>query len=111
MRRVRTRIAVTGFTETEAGAGIPHLLEEFGQRPWLLAYDAKWVADGLKLVVAVESEGDSLEVQGGTTGTNLDEVWDCVIACLKFSSESINFEVEESRFVGVESDTSPSKQL
>jgi hypothetical protein len=104
---VRTRIAVTGFTEAEARAGIPHLLEEFGHRPWLLAYDAQWVAEGSKLVVSVESEGDRLEVQGGTTGANEDEVWDCVIACLTFSSEAIHFEIEDSRFVGVQNEHSP----
>jgi hypothetical protein len=101
MSRVRTRVVVTGFNEAEAKAGIPHLLAEFRQRPWLLAYDAEWVGNESKLVVSVESEGDSLQIQGGTAGGHLDEVWDCVIACLNFSSERIQFEVEESRFVGV----------
>jgi hypothetical protein len=96
MKRVRTRIAVTGFTEAEVNVGIPHLLEEFGHRPWLFAYDAKWVAERARLVVTVESEGNTLEVQGGTTGAILDEVWDCVIACLTFSSDGIHFEIEES---------------
>jgi hypothetical protein len=99
MSRVRTRIAVTAFTEAEASEGLPHLLKELGQRPWLLAYDAKWVTDGAKLDVWVESQGNSLQVHGGTTGAHLDEVWDCVIACLNFSSERIYFEIEESRFV------------
>jgi hypothetical protein len=102
MGRVRTRIAVTGFTEAEATSGIPRLLEEFGQRPRLLAFAAKWVAEGSKLVVSVETEGDRLEVQGGTTGANVDEVWDCVIACLTFSSEGIDFEIEDSRLVQTE---------
>lgn len=99
MGRVRTRIAVTGLAEAEAVAGIPDLLDEFGHRPWLSAYDARWVADGSRLVVTVESDGDGLAVQGGTTGGHLDEVWDCVIACIRFPSEGVRFRIEESSLV------------
>jgi len=96
-----------GFTEAEARKGIPYLLEEFGQRPWLLICDAKWVAQGSKLVISVESEADSLAVlDGAVRAAHLDEVWDCVIACVEFSSE-IRFEVEESQVVGVANNSGP----
>ena len=108
MTRVRTRIAVTGFTEHEAREGVPHLLEEFGQRPWLLACDARWEAAGSKVTVTVESEGGSLALQGGTAGAHLDEVRDCVIACLNFTSEGIHFEVEEATLVGAGDASGPS---
>ncbi len=99
MKRVRAQIAVTGFCEAEVGEGIQHLLQEFKQRPWLLSYDARWLAVDLKLVITIETQGDSLEVQGGATGAILDEVSDCVIASMQFSSEGISFRVEKACFV------------
>ena len=107
LTRIRTRIAVTGFTEAEARKGIPYLLEEFGQRPWFLNCDAKWVAQGSKLVISVESEADSLAVLGEVTGAHLDEVWDCVIACVEFSSDGIRFEVEDSQVVDLDNNAGP----
>jgi hypothetical protein len=104
MRRVRTRIAVTGFTKAEAAVGIPCILEEFRHGPWYLAFNAEWFEGESKLIVSVDSWGNSLEVQGGITGAILDEVRDCVIACVDFSSEGISFEIEDSRFVDAEDD-------
>jgi hypothetical protein len=94
MPRVRTRITVAGFTEAEAREGIPHLLHEFQQRPWLVAYEAKWDATSSKLVISVETEGDHPK----SREAHSDEVWDCVIACVKWQS-ALDFEIEDSRVV------------
>jgi hypothetical protein len=59
------------------------------------------------LVISVESEEDSLAVLGGAVRAgHLDEVWDCVIACVEFSSE-IRFEVEESQVVDLDNYAGP----
>jgi hypothetical protein len=51
MSHVRTRVSVTGFNEAEVRAGLPHLIEELGQRPWLLKTDAFWDGERSRLVV------------------------------------------------------------
>ena len=96
MATVRTRISVAGYSEGEVRGGLPHLLDEFRQRPWLLKADAFWDADQSRLVVVVEAAGDDPRIHGGHGGANFDEVWDCVFACIRFSSEAVRFDVEES---------------
>ena len=98
VKRVRTQISVAGLTRQEVEAGLQDLLDEFRQRPWLLDARACWDDHRKRLVMLIEREGDSLAVQGGDTGATLDEVWDCVIACLEFESE-IHFDVDSSVFV------------
>jgi hypothetical protein len=99
MSRIRTRVSITGFNEAEVGAGLPHLIEEFGQRPWLLKTDAFWDGGRSRLVVTVQREGDDARIEGGDGGANLDEIWDCVIACVNFTSKGIHFDVEASEVV------------
>jgi len=77
---------------------LPDLLAEFGERPWLLKPSASWDADCGRLVVTIEREGDDPHRCGEAT---FDEVWDCVIACIDFSSEGIHFDIEESTVVSV----------
>jgi hypothetical protein len=99
MPHVYTRFAIFGFKQAEAVAGIPHLVEEFRQRPWLSKTSAWWDSQRGCLVVAVEREGSNPAINGGEGGANLDEVSDCVIACIQFSSDGIRFSVEESSVV------------
>jgi len=99
VRRLRTQISVSGFTQQEVERGLGDLLEEFAQRPWLLAPSARWDDHRKRLIVSVEREGESLAIEGGDTGATLDEVWDCVIACLEFESAGIHFDVDSSMFV------------
>ena len=99
MTHVRTRVSVAGFTESEVREGLPHLLNEFRQRPWLVRADAYWDRERSRLVVTVEAAGDDAQVPGGDGGANLDEVWDCVIACFNSTSEGIRFDVEASEVV------------
>jgi hypothetical protein len=96
MPRVRTRISVSGFTEAEVRDGIPDLLAEFRERPWMLRPSASWDGHRGRLVVTVEGEGDDPNFWAKA---NLDQVWDCVIACINFSSEGIHFDVEDSAVV------------
>jgi hypothetical protein len=96
MPRVRLRISVSGFTEAEARAGIPDLLAEFRERPWLLRTSARWDDHRGRLVVTVEREGDDRDFWAEA---NFDEVRDCVIACVNFSSEGIHFDLEDSAVV------------
>ena len=99
MDHVRTRVSVTGFNEAEVREGLPHLIEEFSQRPWLLKTEAFWDGERSRLVVTVEAKGSDARVDGGVGGANLDEVWDCVIACFNFTSDGIHFDVESSEVV------------
>ena len=98
MKRIQTSISVSGLSQREAEEGIPDLLEEFSERPWLLSTAAKWDAERERLVLTIEREGESLAVQGGDTGATLDEAWDCVIACIATEAD-IEFHVDSSEFV------------
>jgi hypothetical protein len=99
VKRLRTQISVTGFTQQEVEGGLQDLLDEFVERPWLLAASAHWDGDRQRLVVSIDREGDSLAIQGGDSGATFDEVWDCVIACFNFSSDGIHFDVDSNVFV------------
>jgi hypothetical protein len=99
MSHVRTRVSVTGFNEGEVRAGLPHLIDEFGHRPWLLKTDAFWDGERSRLVVTVQVEGNNARLQGGFGGASLDEISDCVIACFNFTSVGIHFDVETSEVV------------
>jgi hypothetical protein len=91
MRIVTSTISVSGFTDAEAAEGIPHLIEEFQHRPWMLNPAAHWDAERSRLVITVGYAGDDREA---AVAAATDEVWDCVIACLNFSSEGIHFDVD-----------------
>jgi len=99
LKRVRTQVSVSGFTRPQVEDGLQSLRDEFAERPWLLAADARWDEERQRLVVTIEREGNSLEVHGGATGATLDEVWDCVIACFCDTEGSISFAVDASDFV------------
>jgi hypothetical protein len=91
--RMRTTIAVSGFTETEVTEGLPHLLAEFRERPWLLKTDATWDSKTNRLFIIIECEGKNPVLDAEAT---FDEVWDCVIATMDFVSEQISFDILES---------------
>jgi hypothetical protein len=99
VKRIRTQFSVAGFTEVEVQGGLANLREEFGQRPWFLSAEAVWDNSRRLLVIVVEREGQSPEVDGPDVRAALDEVWDCVIACLNFESDGIHFDVESSCIV------------
>ncbi len=93
MPLVRTRISVSGFTEAEVRAGLADLLDEFGERPWIIRPVATWDAERGRLVVTTHYEGEDAEACSRAAS---DEVWDCVIACIHFSSEGIHLDIEDS---------------
>ena len=83
-------IQVTGFTQTEAQAGLPDLLAEFGERPWLLNPLATWDEASQSILIQIERAQEDGDRNGEGT---LDEVWDCVIATIDFSSPKITFRI------------------
>lgn len=92
MPLVRIRITVAGFTEAEVRAGIADLLDEFRERSWIIQPAATWDSERDRLVVTTHYEGDDAE---SSTQRASDEVWDCVIACIHFSSDGIQFGVDD----------------
>jgi hypothetical protein len=92
MANVRVTMSVSGFTDVEASEGLPDLLDEFRQRPWILRPTAAWDANRKLILVAVEYESDDAE---GCRLAAHDEVRDCVIACFKFQDQ-IAFKIEDS---------------
>jgi hypothetical protein len=93
---VRTRISVAGFTEAEVRGGLADLLDELSARSWIIHPTASWDADSERLVVTTHYEGTDA---GALSRAASDEVWDCVIACMSFSSEGIQFDIDESSIV------------
>ena len=96
MPLVPTRSFVFGFTESEVRSGLPDLLAEFQERPWIIRPSASWDAERGRLVITRHYDGEDVDYMGRAAS---DEVWDWVIACVDFSSEGIQFELEESALV------------
>lgn len=92
MPLVRARISVSGFSEAEIRSGIPDLLDELEHRPWIVSPSASWDSGRQRLVVTVHYEGDDIQFLGRAA---TDEVWDCVIACINFASEGIEFQQDD----------------
>ena len=84
----RITIEVTGFSQNEAITGIPVLLAELRERPWLEHPKALWdeTAECIRLQIDRDQEDGDQNGQG-----TLDEVWDCVIATITFSSARVAF--------------------
>lgn len=97
--RVRTQVSISGFTEREARDGLDDLRAELAQRPWLLDPSVAWDNGRQCLVVAVTNESASKKFFSRTTAAAEDEIWDCVIACLDFSTDGITFTVDSSSVV------------
>jgi hypothetical protein len=94
---VHVNVSVRGFTEAEARNGLPDLLAEFQQRQWLLYPSAAWDATRSCLAIGIDYEGHDTKLCEKAV---LDEVRDCVVACLQSASD-IHFEVDDSRFTSV----------
>ncbi|MGB8355022.1 MAG: hypothetical protein WCD79_14090 [Chthoniobacteraceae bacterium] len=97
MAFIRVTIAVRGFTEAEARNGLPDLLDEFQQRPWLFRPGTVWDATRNCISITIDYEGRDIKLCGQAV---LDEVWDCVIACMQSTSD-IHFELEGSSFAPI----------
>ena len=107
MAFVRTRISVSGFTAAEVQGGLADLLDEFRDRPWIVQPTASWDAPRRRLVVTTHYKGDDPDRLGRAAS---DEVWDCVLACINFSSKGVRFQVEESIVVPkAEPDVTPDR--
>jgi hypothetical protein len=90
MNDVPVRIRVRGLSEAEASAGLSHLREEFQHRPWLRLPRADWDSARRELAIIVNYPGEDSK---RCAEAALDEIRDCVVACLQFSSD-IQFELE-----------------
>jgi hypothetical protein len=97
MAFVHVDISIRGFTEAEARNGLPDLVDEFRHRHWLFRPTAVWDAARSCLAVGIDYEGLDTKLCGQAV---LDEVRDCVIACLQSASD-IHFEIEDSTFTPV----------
>jgi hypothetical protein len=86
MARIRTKIGATGVNEAEITEGMPHFRQYLGERPWLIEPKAEWDPQEARLLITIETEGDDPELESEGV---FDEVWDCVIAAFRFSSERI----------------------
>jgi len=95
MAFIHVTIAVRGFIEAEARNGLPDLLDEFQHRPWLFRPSAVWDTARNCIAIAIDYEGHDTKLCGQAV---LDEVWDCIIACLQSTSD-ICFELEDASFV------------
>ena len=85
---LEVKIGVSGFTNPEVEAGLPHLLDEFSHRPWILSPQAYWDGPTKRLVISVGYDIDEAFIEG----VAMDEIWDCVIATINFQEE-IHFEI------------------
>jgi hypothetical protein len=94
---IRVTIAVLGLTEAEVSAGLPDLLDEFRHRHWLANPSASWDVVRRGLIVTIDYEGRDTKLCGRAV---LDEVRDCVVACLQFSSD-IHFAILDSSYAPV----------
>ena len=84
----KIKVSVTGFTKAQVEEGLPELLNEFKQRPWMFETQAYWEDSTKKLITIVGYDLDiSLEERA------FDEVWDCVIATMQFD-EKISFDIQ-----------------
>jgi hypothetical protein len=52
------KVSISGFTKTQVEDGLPSLLYEFGQRPWLFSTQALWEDSINKLVILVGYESE-----------------------------------------------------
>ncbi len=94
MVRIRTRIAVTGFTDAEVAEGMLYFRQYLRERPWLIEPKAEWNPQETRLLVTIETEGDDPKLESEGV---FDEVWDCMIAAFCFSSERITFNILEAQ--------------
>jgi len=94
MARIRTRISVTGFNDAEISEGMLYFRQYLRERPWLIDPKAEWNPQESRLLVTVETEGDDPKLESEGV---FDEVWDCIIAAFRFSSERINFYILEAQ--------------
>jgi hypothetical protein len=95
MAFVHIDISVRGFTEAEARNGLPDLVDEFQQRHWLFHPTAVWDVTRSCLAIGIGYEGHDMKLCERAV---LDEVQDCVVACLQTASD-IHFEIDDSRFI------------
>jgi hypothetical protein len=97
MVHIRVIIVVRGPTKAEVTAGLPGLLDEFKQQDLLTRASASWDASRGGLAITIECESQDATLSGDTI---LDEVRDCVVACLE-SSTDICYDIVESSFTSV----------
>lgn len=93
MAITRVTMTVHGFTEAEAQAGLADLLDEFRRRTWIVSPSASWDSVRKCLVICVGYDCDNID---GCRLAAKHEVWDCVVACLQFSSEEVSFAIEDA---------------
>jgi hypothetical protein len=97
MAYIRITILLLGLKKADVDAGLNDLMDEFRHRPWLINPNALWDIEQNGLVVKMDYEGHDVRL---CSQAALDEVRNCVIACLQFSSD-LKFEILDSRHTSV----------
>jgi hypothetical protein len=96
MARVCTKISVAGFNDSEIAEGLQDFIAEFQERQWLANPRVEWDSERRLLLVTIVTEGDDPKFESEAV---LDEIWDCVIAYFKFSSERISLDILEAELI------------
>ena len=96
MAHVRTRISAAGFNEAEIAKGLQDFIAEFQERQWLINPRVEWDSERKLLLITIVTEGDDPKFESEAV---FDEIWDCVIAYFKFSSERISFDILEAELI------------
>ena len=91
MKLVRIKMSISGLTEPEARGGLDDLVAEFELRPWIIKPAVAWAPESHRLIVIAHYAGESLEACRRAAS---DEIWDCVVACIAFSSDDVRFDIE-----------------
>ena len=94
MARIRTRVAVTGLDSADIAEGMPYFRQYLRERPWVNEPRAVWNPRKTRLLITAETEGHDPKLESEGV---LDDVWDCVIAAFRFSSERIAFDTLEAQ--------------
>jgi hypothetical protein len=98
MANVCVTMTVSGITEAEAHNGLPDLRDEFQHRSWIIMPTAKWDV-GRKLIAITVGYGSG-DIDACKQAAQ-SEIWDCVIACIQFSSDKISFEIEDACYAPI----------
>lgn len=93
MKQIQTRITVRGISEAVVLNGLADLMHEFEQRPWMGDVRSIWDSKRVALNIDVEGEGEDAESIGQGV---LDEVADCIVACICLTDETVSFDIEWS---------------
>lgn len=84
----KVKVTVSGFAKEQIVEGLPALLDEFKNRPWLLEAEA-YLDEANKLLIVIAGHEIDFRIEDRT----FEEVFDCIFATMNFDKK-INFDIE-----------------